>query len=349
MSRHALSPLAAKHHQRGVNLIEIMVSMVIGLFLVLGATTLYVKSKKTSDVDDSIARVQETARYAMSVLETDIRMANYWGFVKGGNNVSNKLSNPTNASGLLSGAAATSTYACSNNSSTNSPIDVENPVTATDNGYPFTCGASPSAAAPSSDTLTIRRAGTTIAALDTNAIQICADLSNSTIMYGGSLACNGANQQVRSLVTNIYYVDQGSDQSSTLPSLRRKILSTGPTFTDQEVIPGVEDMQIQLGWASSTASADAVEFRQPDTDLTTLNRLANGQVVAVRVWLLVRAEKPDYTYTNTTTYSYGDRTVGTATATLTANRPYAPNDNYQRLLLSRTFFIRNVVGNNSIN
>jgi len=45
--------------QRGVNLVEIMVAMVIGLFLVLGATTLYVNTKKTSDVDDAIARLHK--------------------------------------------------------------------------------------------------------------------------------------------------------------------------------------------------------------------------------------------------------------------------------------------------
>ena len=56
-----------------------MVAMLIGLFLILGAVTVFSQSRSTYRTSESVARLQETARLAMDVVETDIRMANYWG------------------------------------------------------------------------------------------------------------------------------------------------------------------------------------------------------------------------------------------------------------------------------
>lgn len=322
-----------RRYQRGLNLIEVMVSLVIGLFLVIGATTLYVRSKKTSDVDDSIARVQETVRYALSILETDVRMANYWGLQKDSSNISNRLSNlPNLASTLTTGTAA-------DNCGANYPLDVENYVTGTNNSYSLACAAD-SGAIASSDTLTIRRATNNTAAVDGAKLQLCSTHQQSTIIRDGTATCD--NGGIHDLLVNVYYIDRGSDQSSNYPSLRRKTLISGPAFNDQEIIPGIEDMQVQFGWANAN-SATAVEYLQPGTTLT------NGQIVAVRVWLLARAETPDFGYTDTNTYQYGDRSTANGTATDldasgAANFAYAPADNFRRLLVSRTFFIRNVSG-----
>ena len=65
--------------QRGVSLIELMVAMLISLFLLLGAVTVFNQSQSTYRASESVARLQETARLAMNVVETDIRMANFWG------------------------------------------------------------------------------------------------------------------------------------------------------------------------------------------------------------------------------------------------------------------------------
>ncbi len=68
--------------QRGVSLIELMVAMVIGVVLIFGATQVYVNSKNSYGINEGVARMQETARYAMSVMEPDIRLANFWGLLK---------------------------------------------------------------------------------------------------------------------------------------------------------------------------------------------------------------------------------------------------------------------------
>ncbi|MGD9841589.1 MAG: PilW family protein [Steroidobacteraceae bacterium] len=322
---HSLHLVTMRHHQRGVNLIEIMVAMAIGLFLVLGATTLYVNTKKTSDVDDSIARLQETARYAMSVIETDVRMANYWGFKKDGADFENKDTNlnlpvGTNAGAL--GASGSANY-CGAAYATRT----ENYVEGSNNSYglPSACPAN-STAVTTSDTLTVRRASTTSATASATQLQICSTRKTSTIVKSATATCTGG--ELRNLITNGYYIDQGSQQSATLPSLRRKTLSAGPAFIDTEIIPGVEDMQIEFGWDnSSTDAAGVVQYLQP-----TAAAIASGRIVSVRVWLLIRAEQPDFAFTDNRTYTYGDRPA------------YTPGDNFRRLLVSRTFFIRNVTG-----
>ena len=65
--------------QFGVSLIELMVAMVIGLFLILGAVTVFSQSRSTYRTAESVARLQEIGRLAMDVVETDVRMANFWG------------------------------------------------------------------------------------------------------------------------------------------------------------------------------------------------------------------------------------------------------------------------------
>jgi len=53
--------------------------MVIGLFLMLGAVTVYNQSRTTYRASEGVARLQEVARLALDVMESDVRMANFWG------------------------------------------------------------------------------------------------------------------------------------------------------------------------------------------------------------------------------------------------------------------------------
>jgi len=171
----------------------------------------------------------------------------------------------------------------------------------------------------------------------------------------GTMTCPGTNE-IHDLVVNTYYVDQQSDQSTSIPSLRRKQLGTicvgascVPGFNDVEIIPGVEDMQIQFGWApqsTSTAlptSGAVIYLPAGNAGLAQ----QNSQIVSVRIWLLVRAESRDATFTDSRQYSYGTRT-GTGTTnnlndTSAKTSKYVPSDNFRRILVSRTFFIRNVL------
>ncbi len=73
--------------QTGLTLIEIMIAMLLGLFLIGGVIQLFIGSKQNYRVQENISRVQENGRFALYFLNKDIRMAGFWGCVKNNNNV----------------------------------------------------------------------------------------------------------------------------------------------------------------------------------------------------------------------------------------------------------------------
>lgn len=65
--------------QKGLSLIELMIGMLLGLFL-LGAIVTYLVSSKTSYLnEEELGRIQENARFAMELLTQDIRNIGYGG------------------------------------------------------------------------------------------------------------------------------------------------------------------------------------------------------------------------------------------------------------------------------
>ncbi|WP_444929601.1 PilW family protein [Microbulbifer sp. SSSA002] len=65
--------------QRGISLVELMVSITVGLVLMAGVVQLFLSSKVTFTTQQAIARVQETGRLAIDFISEDIRMAGYVG------------------------------------------------------------------------------------------------------------------------------------------------------------------------------------------------------------------------------------------------------------------------------
>ena len=62
-----------------MTLIELMVALAIGAFLMIGAITVFMQGRTTFRITESVARLQENGRFAIDRLEPDIRMAHYWG------------------------------------------------------------------------------------------------------------------------------------------------------------------------------------------------------------------------------------------------------------------------------
>jgi type IV pilus assembly protein PilW len=72
---------AGLHRQRGLTLVELMVSLVLSLVLMLGAMQLFTGSKQTYQLSDALARVQENGRYALDLLARDIRQSGFTGCI----------------------------------------------------------------------------------------------------------------------------------------------------------------------------------------------------------------------------------------------------------------------------
>jgi type IV pilus assembly protein PilW len=343
----------APYLARGMSLIELMIALLISAVIIFGATTVYNQSRRTYGESESVARLQETARYAMSIIEPDVRMSNYFGLVKG-------------ASVLMGQAAQTDAAvgtAAQNICGDNFAIDLDNNLQGDNNGYVLSATRKAGCDALtdlntntvwttnsvlSADTLTVRRASTVFPVTTANGVlQICSSRVAGRLYSDGSACTADPMGRISNLLVNAYYVDQASQQRATLPSLRRKVLTSlagAVRFADQEVIAGVEDMQIQFGIDPNGLTGIATRYVNPD------GVPAGAQVVAVRVWLLVRSDVGEPGFTDSRIYEYGDRlvangTTGNLNAAAGIGRAYQPSlsadtsmtgpQHTRRLLISR--------------
>lgn len=80
----------------GLSIVELMVALTIGLILLAALTRLFAVSRSTYTLEEGLARVQESGRFAIEFLAQDIRMAGYIGCASSTNTtVRNNLNNPT--------------------------------------------------------------------------------------------------------------------------------------------------------------------------------------------------------------------------------------------------------------
>ncbi len=77
--------------QSGVTLVELLIAMLIGSFLVGGVLQVFAGARQTYRVHDASSRMQEGGRMALEVLARDIRMADFWGCASNSINMINNL------------------------------------------------------------------------------------------------------------------------------------------------------------------------------------------------------------------------------------------------------------------
>ena len=66
-------------YQTGLTLLEIMIALLIGSFLLGGVLQIFIGSQQTYRMQQNLSRLQENGRFAIDFLAHDIRMASYWG------------------------------------------------------------------------------------------------------------------------------------------------------------------------------------------------------------------------------------------------------------------------------
>jgi hypothetical protein len=309
--------------------------------------------------------MQDTARYAINVMEPDLRMANYWGLLKGAESIAGQASQSDVQSSLGVNAAKT----CG----TNFALDLESNIEGSNDVYGAACEAKNRNPMPNADTITIRRASAARSNASATALRICSTRTAGVLVAGASdsASCAAASAtpsaaQINDLIVHLYYVDRDSDRRDGVPSLRRKFLNATPDFDDAEVVDNVEDMQIQYGVDTSggvgPGSGAATRYLDAGPTLTALLKSASrpAQIVSVRLWLLIRADAPEVGFTDTRTYEYGNRRIangktadlaGGSSPSLPAYQPSLSTDesltspkHYRRVLVSRTFQVRNALG-----
>ena len=65
--------------QQGLTLVELMIALVLGSMLMIGAVQLFSGMRSAYQLNEGLSRVQESGRFAVDILSQDLRMAGYMG------------------------------------------------------------------------------------------------------------------------------------------------------------------------------------------------------------------------------------------------------------------------------
>jgi len=316
----------SQYTQTGLTMVELLVALAIGSFLIIGSVQIYNQSRQAFVVNESIARVQETAQFAMDTIEADLRMASNWGRNSRPLTVEGRsLIGTVNPNGLPEPADCGQGWA----------LDLAQTLDGENNTYTLPCAAVGGVQA-NSDSFTVRRVTVDPQPLQAGRLQV------QTTRIQGELFADGvvpalfspADSTTHNLLVNTYYVAANSTLIPGVPTLRRKTLGAnagGPIVLDQEIAPGVESVQIQLG---IDVNEDNTVDRYVNPGDEIYNPAAAGyvpgaRVMTARIWLVVRGVTTEFGLQDNRNYQPGNANMG------------QQNDGFRRLQVSKTILLRN--------
>jgi len=316
-------------HQLGVSLIELMIALVVGLLLLGGLIQVYLSSKQSYNAQEQLARMQEGGRFAMDLVTRDLRRSGFWGgnvdlFTIAGDPGPEPPSHNCNSAAWgrminwrVSGVnrtAAPGGYTCATNHVANSDILTVR--------YADANTLDPTDPIPANNALFVR---STMFASRVTTGALAGEDDNRIFPDDPLITPAHLLPEVRRLVSHAYYIgDSGQlcPGGQAIPALRRVALNPTTGAPESELIAlGVE--QLQVRYLLNDVYVDA-------------QNVPNDQwpnVRAVRVWLLMRGECPEFGLVNNTTYTMGDLVF-----TPTAN---TVEENYRRQLYVSTVMLRN--------
>lgn len=284
--------------QAGLSLVELMISLTIGLLLLTGLTTLIVQQSSTRDELEKASRQIENGRYAMQLLHDDIELAGYFG----------EYSPP----------ASTSTYTTPDPcvttgdlgwGATSVPVAIYGyPAAATN---PTTCALA--SYKPNTAILVIRHALTdTLAAsaavAGTTYLQVaqCNTSVAAVVLGSGGFTLQQKDcstlAPLRKYSVRIYYISScdvcGTD---TIPTLKMLEFVDG-VQTTLPMVEGIENIQYDFGVDNSIDGG-------PESYLAAPAATDWKNVMAVRVNLLARNNEATAGYVDTKSYQLGSLAI----------------------------------------
>lgn len=339
--RHRFS---SRRRQRGMTLVEWMVSIAIGLILVVGLLLLFAQQSSTQAELEKSSRQIENGRYAMQLLREDAQLAGYYGELPSVGAAPGTLPDPcVTAAADLSAAM---------------PFAVQgyDALTADFSTNFAACPASFKNAAnhvPGTDILVVRHAdveilpGSPVAGqvyLQTGlnpsktALQSVLAAAASTTLdtsVFNLVKLDGTVAPLRKYLVHIYYISPCSvaasgtcassdDGGVPVPTLKRLEL-TSAGFAVTSLVEGVENMQIDYGF--DAAGGDGA----PDSYTKDAAAVADwADVMALRIHLLARNNERSAGHTDSKTYNLG--LAGSTTAA---------NDKFKRRVFSQLIRVVN--------
>lgn len=310
--------------QLGLSLIELMISLVVGLLLLGGLIQIYLSSKQSYNAQEQLARMQESGRFAMDLITTDLRRSGYWG-----GSVDLRRIEAGVPGAITNTTTPPVSHTCAANTNWGRMIRWRvSGLNNTNAGY--TCAAGYDATI-ASDILAVRYAGPAPVAppLDSTRLYLRDNTDSGVIMTGADAGAaenepagivgDSVDAVVRPLVSHAYYIGNSGRTCPggvAIPALMRvRLGEDGLPTTPEEIASGVEALEVQYLLGEEYLNANEID----DDDWLLVS--------AVRVWLLVRAECVEQGLVNDTVYAMGDQVVGP--------------DNIRRQLYVSTVMLRN--------
>lgn len=323
-----LSSETIKPGSAGFSLVELLVSMFIGLLILGGVVQVVVGSKKSFMDQEEMAFIQENVRYALDVLARDIRASGYTGCADASSaSVASSLKNMTNPFTSMvgirgyEGSPNTDSFPSEFKGDSKaesdaillSYADVDNALAVDKHNataaafhvfgqHNFKPGSTMIVVEGNCRNIGIfevtgptsvpanhmNHAASTTSANCTKAIKgnfTCASTPCGQTSCGGtSPSAYGAGSSVMQLVSRAYFVGD-SKVLPDVPALFREGLQNGSGTQMEELVQGVEDMELLYGFDTG-ATPKTFEFRRADQIATA----DWAQVIAVRINLVMRSQ-----------------------------------------------------------
>lgn len=295
MKRPPFQRPAVAHIQRGVSMLELLVAMFIGLFLIGGVSAIYIVSKRGYTETENVSRVNESARFALYLLSNNLA---HLGFFGGANpNPPSLVNSLTAITGDCTGTAsvidtanhfrvvkATSAtpVSCITDAQTDSDVLIIKSV----RPVPFSDGAL-------DDTSDNDGTVDTPEALSANRVYLWA----SRLGTDGQLFRGNVQPDLTRIpdgvaweyLANIYYVRNVAGRE---PTLSRKVLrwnGTALVVDTEDLVEGVERLRILPGVLGGTYVAPQVKYMET-ADMVAADWLS---VASVQLRMLVRSADID--------------------------------------------------------
>ncbi|WP_434664230.1 PilW family protein [Aeromonas sp. NJAU223] len=333
---------------RGFTLVEWLIAMLIGVFLVGGGLSIFVASRATTEDAFDQSELQENGRIAMRMLTQDLKWAGFWGDYTG------SPMKEEQGMTLSSGSTLLATDDCSDNLGGGSlpPRKTDNRAfraiwgARIDNnkgitGGAFSCIPTASRIA-NTDVISIKRLmgrPLTDANAAGNRFYLATNTQAAQMFKGGEPIPSVTAMPARQLWEYqhiVYYLSPNATTNS--PELRKRYLTAngGSVLIGGAMAEGIERLSILFGVDDSPVPDSTIDRYVASSNVTE-QEWSEGRVVAARVFVLVRSLQASGRYVNNNTYQVGDVSV-------TGN-----GDGFRRLLLETSVSLRNpaVMGGSS--
>lgn len=323
-------------NSRGFTLVEWLVAMLLGLFLLAGVFTVFVMSRSSSEDAFDQSELQENGRLAIRLISQDIKWAGFFGAYTG---------QPVQIGpSLRNDIVIDDDDDCLDERDVGSLPSNKAPirglwvsrVSATKSLEGLTCIKEADRVA-NSDVISIKRlVGRPIPEtenLDENRFYMATNSQEARVIRGikgsNTRPIFGANNesQLWEYQHYIYYLSK----DNSIPVLRKRYLTanSGSFEIGGAMAEGVEHMVLMFGIDDSVIPDGHID-RYLSADQMAAQSWNEGRVLGVRLFLLIRAAKESARYKNNNTYQLGNLP------------PIKGNgDGYRRLLLESSIALRN--------